>query len=214
LTFTSPRARTSAAGGTGRKQRITPLTALTVAVLRVWPAERNGPPDSPLFPTQRGTQVSRDGLERRLTKHLSTASRRCPSIREKNITLHTLRHRRDAAGTRCPDQLPQCFLHTFPGARPPARSPARPVRCYPRRLLLRSLPDRRERSQPERTRPEGPPSHQSSTNLGTTSSSNPPGTRKAKSAITTLTTPPTIEPATRLTVPPTGCTGGSAVLAR
>jgi hypothetical protein len=31
------------------------------------------------------------------------------------------------------------------------------------------LADRRERSQPERTRPEGPPSHQSSTSLGTTS---------------------------------------------
>ncbi len=78
--------------GKGRKQRITPLTTLTVAVLRVWLAERIGDPDSPLFPTRRGRPISRDGLERRLAKHLDTATRRCPSLSEKKITLHTLRH--------------------------------------------------------------------------------------------------------------------------
>jgi hypothetical protein len=57
-----------------------------------------------------------------------------------------------------------------PEARPHHESPQRPVRCYSRRFLLRSLADRRERSQPERTRPEGPPSSQSSTSPGTTSS--------------------------------------------
>jgi integrase/recombinase XerD len=78
--------------GKGRKQRITPLTAVTVAVLRVWLAERAGAPDDPLFPTSRGRRLSRDGLERRLATHLSTAARRCPSLRQKNVTLHTLRH--------------------------------------------------------------------------------------------------------------------------
>jgi site-specific recombinase XerD len=78
--------------GKGRKQRITPLTSVTVAVLRPWLAERAGQPDSPLFPTARGDRLSRDGLERRLTKHLSTAARRCPSLVEKRVTLHTLRH--------------------------------------------------------------------------------------------------------------------------
>lgn len=78
--------------GKGRKQRITPLTAVTVAVMRVWLAERAGQPDSPLFPTARGGRLSRDGLERRLTKHLNTAARRCPSLRDKNVSLHTLRH--------------------------------------------------------------------------------------------------------------------------
>jgi integrase/recombinase XerD len=78
--------------GKGRKQRITPLTAVTVAVLRVWLAERAGNRDNPLFPTTRGGRLSRDGLERRLAKHLATASRRCPSLREKKVTLHTLRH--------------------------------------------------------------------------------------------------------------------------
>ena len=92
MTFTSRPARTSAAEGKGRKQRVTPLTATTVAVLRVWLAERAGTPDSPLFPTSRGGRLSRDGLERRLAKHLTTAEHRCPSLHEKRVTLHTLRH--------------------------------------------------------------------------------------------------------------------------
>lgn len=78
--------------GKGRKQRITPLTQTTVAVLRVWLAERNGQGDQPLFPTSRGRRLSRDGLERRLTKHVSAAARGCPPLREKTITPHTLRH--------------------------------------------------------------------------------------------------------------------------
>jgi len=78
--------------GKGRKQRITPLTAITVAVLRVWRAEHAGQPDSPLFPTARCGRLSRDGLERRLTKHLVAAAHHCPSLREKHVTLHTLRH--------------------------------------------------------------------------------------------------------------------------
>jgi integrase/recombinase XerD len=78
--------------GKGRKQRVTPLTQITVAVLRVWLAERNGQDDQPMFPTSRGRRLSRDGLERRLTKHVSAAARGCPSLQEKTITPHTLRH--------------------------------------------------------------------------------------------------------------------------
>ena len=52
--------------GKGRKQRITPLTRTTSAVLRVWLAERAGHPDDPLFPTIRGRRLTRDALERRL----------------------------------------------------------------------------------------------------------------------------------------------------
>ncbi|MCA1681325.1 MAG: site-specific integrase, partial [Actinobacteria bacterium] len=78
--------------GKGRKQRITPLTAVTVAVLRVWLAERAGHPKDPLFPTTRGRRLSRDGLERRLAKHVSAAVQRYPSLRKKKVTLHTLRH--------------------------------------------------------------------------------------------------------------------------
>jgi integrase/recombinase XerD len=78
--------------GKGRKQRITPLTTMTVAVLRTWLAERGGQPDQPLFPTRTGRRLSRDAVERRIAKHTTTAVTRCPSLKAKAITAHTLRH--------------------------------------------------------------------------------------------------------------------------
>jgi site-specific recombinase XerD len=78
--------------GKGRKQRITPLTRTTAAVLRVWLAERAGHPDDPLFPTSRGGRLSRDALERRLALHLAHAAHQQPSLTDKPVTLHTLRH--------------------------------------------------------------------------------------------------------------------------
>jgi integrase/recombinase XerD len=78
--------------GKGRKQRVTPLTRVTAAVLRVWLHERAGTPDEPLFPTIRGRRLSRDALERRLAVHLANARDQQPSLKTKNVTLHTLRH--------------------------------------------------------------------------------------------------------------------------
>jgi site-specific recombinase XerD len=78
--------------GKGRKDRITPLTNPTVAVLRVWLAERGGQPTDPLFPNRRGRSLSRDAVERRLTKYTATATHRCPSLQGKKITAHALRH--------------------------------------------------------------------------------------------------------------------------
>ena len=78
--------------GKGRKQRITPLTAATVTVLRAWQQEHPGTPSDPLFPTRRGTPLSRDGLQRRLTIYATIAKRSCPSLHGKRITPHVLRH--------------------------------------------------------------------------------------------------------------------------
>lgn len=78
--------------GKGRKQRITPLTQITVAVMRTWLSERAGNTDDPLFPTTRGTRLSRDALERRLAKYITIANHNCPSLQEKHVSLHTLRH--------------------------------------------------------------------------------------------------------------------------
>ncbi len=78
--------------GKGRKQRITPLTATTVTVLAAWLTERGGRPADPLFPTRAGTPLSRDALERRVTKYTATAARSCPTLHEKKISPHTLRH--------------------------------------------------------------------------------------------------------------------------
>lgn len=78
--------------GKGRKQRITPLTKEIVAVLRTWLAERAGQATAPLFTTRNGRVLSRDALERRLAKHTASAARVCPSLHQKKITLHSLRH--------------------------------------------------------------------------------------------------------------------------
>jgi site-specific recombinase XerD len=78
--------------GKGRKNRITPLSPTTRAVLEVWLAERAGHADQPAFPTSRGGRLTRDALDHRLTKYIYTAAERCPTLREKRVTPHTLRH--------------------------------------------------------------------------------------------------------------------------
>jgi integrase/recombinase XerD len=79
--------------GKGRKDRITPLTSDTITVLRAWIDENpTALPTTSLFPTNRGTRMSTDALQQRLTHHKAAASRTCPSLTEKNITPHVLRH--------------------------------------------------------------------------------------------------------------------------
>lgn len=78
--------------GKGRKERITPLTRATVTVLRDWITELHADPDAPLFPSRRGTRLSRDAIERRLAHYTAEARSACPSLRGKTITAHVLRH--------------------------------------------------------------------------------------------------------------------------
>jgi integrase/recombinase XerD len=78
--------------GKGRKDRVTPLTTQTAAVLRVWLREQPDEPNAPLFPSRRGTRLSTDAVEWLVAKHATTAAQRCESIYNKKITPHTLRH--------------------------------------------------------------------------------------------------------------------------
>ena len=78
--------------GKGRKQRCVPLTASTVAVLRVWRRERGALRDDPLFPTRTGRRLSDDAVEARVATHKATAATRCPSLATKRLTPHVLRH--------------------------------------------------------------------------------------------------------------------------
>lgn len=78
--------------GKGRKQRVVPLTANTVAVLRTWTRERAGLGADPLFPTRTGRRLSPDAIQRRLTLQVATARDRYPSLAAKNVTPHVLRH--------------------------------------------------------------------------------------------------------------------------
>jgi site-specific recombinase XerD len=78
--------------GKGRKHRATPLTKHTVAVLREWLTERDDQPEQPLFPTSRGRHLSRDAIALLVAKHATTASRSCPTLTNKKVSPHTLRH--------------------------------------------------------------------------------------------------------------------------
>jgi integrase/recombinase XerD len=86
---TGPHLRTF---GKGRKERVAPLTSQTVAVLKAWRRERAGLPADPLFPTRTGRPLTRDAIERRLAKHVSSAEPRCPALHTKRVSMHVLRH--------------------------------------------------------------------------------------------------------------------------
>jgi site-specific recombinase XerD len=77
--------------GKGRKERSTPLTKQTVEVLKAWTQE---PPGSTvfLFPNARGGQLSSDGVQYIVNKHVTTANTTCPSLKGKRVTPHVLRH--------------------------------------------------------------------------------------------------------------------------
>ena len=78
--------------GKGRKQRCTPLRPETTTILDGWLRERNGLPDDPLFPSVRGAKLSRDAIERLITKYIHVARRTCPSLNRKKVSPHVLRH--------------------------------------------------------------------------------------------------------------------------
>jgi len=77
--------------GKGRKHRCVPLTVGNVAILRVWRKERGGHRDEPLFSTRTGRRLSQDAVEARIAVHKNSATQRCPSLRHKKLTPHTLR---------------------------------------------------------------------------------------------------------------------------
>jgi integrase/recombinase XerD len=78
--------------GKGRKERCTPLTKQTVAVLKNWLKERAGADEDFAFPNARGTQLSPDGVQYILAKHVAKAQKTCPSLKDKRVSPHVLRH--------------------------------------------------------------------------------------------------------------------------
>lgn len=78
--------------GKGRKERCTPLSKQAVKVLRAWLREHKGTPSDPLFPNMRGGQLSQDGVQYILDKHLSIAQTKCSTLKKKRVTPHLLRH--------------------------------------------------------------------------------------------------------------------------
>jgi site-specific recombinase XerD len=78
--------------GKGRRERCTPLAKSTRAVLKAWlrePPRGNG---NVLFPNARGARLSVHGVQYLLNKHRGTAAHACPSLKQKRVTVHRLRH--------------------------------------------------------------------------------------------------------------------------
>lgn len=78
--------------GKGRKERATPLTRQTAAVLKAWLQEIPANADATVFPNARGARLSADGVQHLLAKHVATAAQRCLSLTHKRVTPHVLRH--------------------------------------------------------------------------------------------------------------------------
>jgi site-specific recombinase XerD len=78
--------------GKGRKERCTPIAKTTVGVLKGWLREPQRGDADVLFPNARGEPLSVHGVQYLLTKHRMAASKTCPSLKQKRVTVHRLRH--------------------------------------------------------------------------------------------------------------------------
>jgi site-specific recombinase XerD len=78
--------------GKGRKERCAPFTKSTTTVLKSWLKEPQRGDGGTLFPSARGERLSVHGVQYILNKHRLTASRICPSLSNKRVTVHRLRH--------------------------------------------------------------------------------------------------------------------------
>ncbi len=78
--------------GKGRKERCIPLAKPTLIVLKAWLREPQRGDDDVLFPSARGKRFSVHGVQYLLNKHSLTASKVCPSLKQKRVTVHRLRH--------------------------------------------------------------------------------------------------------------------------
>lgn len=77
--------------GKGRKDRAVPLWPKTARVLRTWFREL-GLRDGLAFPSARGQPLTRDGVAYLLKRTANAAREHCPSLRNKRISPHVIRH--------------------------------------------------------------------------------------------------------------------------
>lgn len=78
--------------GKGRKERCTPLSKATCAVLTAWLREPTRAPNQPVFPNARGGLLSSHGVHYLLAKHVAVAGEQCKSLARKRVSPHVLRH--------------------------------------------------------------------------------------------------------------------------
>jgi len=98
--------------GKGRKDRSTPLTTGTAAVLRSWLKEPE-PATEVLFPNARGGRLSADSVQYLVRKYAQIAALRCPTLRGKRVSPHVLRH--SAAMELLADVVESCVIALWLG---------------------------------------------------------------------------------------------------
>lgn len=80
--------------GKGNKARACPVWSETVSAIRQHLAQRTAQqPDEPrLFLNANGAPITRFGIRHIVNKYAAKAALQCPSLADKNVTVHTLRH--------------------------------------------------------------------------------------------------------------------------
>lgn len=78
--------------GKGRRERALPLWQETTRAVRAWLSVRGETAFPQLFLNAQGQTMTRAGFEYILQKHAVAASRRCPSLLQKRVSPHVLRH--------------------------------------------------------------------------------------------------------------------------
>ncbi len=78
--------------GKGRKQRVVPLWKHTARSLKKWLSQIGPEPQQALFPNRFGQMLSRSGVESRLKMAVTNAIESCPSLKNKTISPHVIRH--------------------------------------------------------------------------------------------------------------------------
>lgn len=78
--------------GKGRKERVVPLWKRTSRILKQWLRQIDQSPHSPVFPNRFGKAVTRSGVEKQLQAAVKKAQTKCPSLRDKIVSPHTIRH--------------------------------------------------------------------------------------------------------------------------
>lgn len=78
--------------GKGRKERALTLWKAVADGVRAWLAVRGDVPALELFVNARGQALTRAGAEYILRKHTRSATATCPSLKDKRVSPHVLRH--------------------------------------------------------------------------------------------------------------------------
>jgi integrase/recombinase XerD len=78
--------------GKGRRERVLPLWKETATTLRDWLKVRGESTSAALFLNARGDAMTRSGFEYILEEHVRAASAKQPSLAQKRISPHSLRH--------------------------------------------------------------------------------------------------------------------------